>query len=65
MIYAHSYHSEDLGTDGKITLELNHRETRWESVDYIHLAQDKDQWLALVNTVMSLRISKKVGNLTS
>jgi hypothetical protein len=26
-----------------------------ESVDWIHLAQDRDQWQALVNTIMSLR----------
>jgi hypothetical protein len=29
-------------------------ETLWEVVDWIHLAQDKDQWEALVNTVMNL-----------
>jgi hypothetical protein len=25
-------------------------------VDWIHLAQDRDRWWALVNTVMSLRV---------
>jgi hypothetical protein len=25
-------------------------------VDWIHLAQDRDRWRALVNTVMSLRV---------
>jgi hypothetical protein len=25
-------------------------------VDWIHLAQDRDKWLALVNTVMNLRV---------
>jgi hypothetical protein len=25
-------------------------------VDWIHLAQDRDQWLAVVNTVMNLRV---------
>jgi len=25
-------------------------------VDWIHLAQDRNQWLALVNTVMNLRV---------
>jgi hypothetical protein len=25
-------------------------------VDWIHLAQDRDRWRALVNTAMSLRI---------
>jgi len=29
-----------------------------EGVDRIHLAQDKDQWWALVNTVMNLRFHR-------
>jgi hypothetical protein len=33
------------------------RERGWEGVDYIDLAQDRDQWSALVNTVMNLRVS--------
>jgi hypothetical protein len=28
----------------------------WEGVDWIHLAQDRDQWQALVNTVMNLQV---------
>jgi hypothetical protein len=32
------------------------REIGWGSMDWIHLAQDKDQWRALVNTVMNLRV---------
>jgi hypothetical protein len=31
-------------------------EIAWEVVDWIHLAQDKDQWWALVNTVMNLQV---------
>jgi hypothetical protein len=31
------------------------RDIVWESVDWIRLAQDRDQWRALVNTVMNLR----------
>jgi hypothetical protein len=27
----------------------------WGGVDWINLAQDRDQWLPLVNTVMNLR----------
>jgi hypothetical protein len=32
------------------------KEMGWNIVDLIHLAQDKDQWLALVGTVMNFRI---------
>jgi hypothetical protein len=28
----------------------------WEDVGWIHLAQDRDQWQALVDTVMNLRV---------
>jgi hypothetical protein len=29
----------------------------WEGVDWIDLAQDRDQWRALVNTVLNVRVS--------
>jgi hypothetical protein len=32
------------------------REIGWDGVDWVHLAQDKDQWRALVNTVMNVRV---------
>jgi hypothetical protein len=32
------------------------REIGWGEMDWIHLAQDRDQWRALLNTVMNLRI---------
>jgi hypothetical protein len=31
------------------------REMGWGDMDWIHLAQDRVQWRALVNTVMSLQ----------
>jgi hypothetical protein len=30
------------------------KELAYEGVGWIHLTQDRDQWLALVNTVMNL-----------
>jgi hypothetical protein len=35
---------------------MNVREIAWEGVYWIHLVQDRDQWRALVNTVMNLRV---------
>jgi hypothetical protein len=32
-------------------------EIGWDGVDWVDLAQDRDQWRALVNTVMNLRVS--------
>jgi hypothetical protein len=32
------------------------RKIGWEGVDWMHLAQDRDQWQALVNTVMNRRV---------
>jgi hypothetical protein len=46
---------EDLGIGVRIILE-------WilgkfgRKVDWIHLAQDRDQWRAVVDTVMNLRV---------
>jgi hypothetical protein len=32
------------------------REIGWGGMDWIDLAQDSDQWRALANTVMNLRV---------
>jgi hypothetical protein len=32
------------------------REIGWDDMDWIVLAQDRDYWNALVNTVMNLRV---------
>jgi hypothetical protein len=31
------------------------REIGWEDVNWMHLAQDREQWWDLVNTVMNIR----------
>jgi hypothetical protein len=31
------------------------RDTGWEDVDWIHVAQDRDQWHALVNMIINLQ----------
>jgi hypothetical protein len=36
-------------------IRMNLREIGWGSVDWIQLAQDRDRWRALLNTVMNLR----------
>jgi hypothetical protein len=37
-------------------IRMGLREIGWGSVEWIHLAQDRGQWWAVVNTVMNLRI---------
>jgi hypothetical protein len=46
-----SYHFENLGIDNG---RMDVRGIGWEVVDWMHVAQDRDQWRAVVNTVMNL-----------
>jgi hypothetical protein len=48
-------HLEDPGVDGRIILKWI-SERLDGSMDWIDLAQDRDRWRAVVNTVMNLRV---------
>jgi hypothetical protein len=37
-------------------IKMNLREVGWDGVDWLDMAQDRDQWRALVNTVLNLRV---------
>jgi len=37
-------------------IKMDLQEVGWGSTDWIAVAQDRDWWLALVNTVMNLRV---------
>jgi hypothetical protein len=46
-------------------IRMDLREIGWGDMDWIDLAQDGDQWMALVNTVMNLRVPYNVGKFLS
>jgi hypothetical protein len=37
-------------------IKIDFREIGWDGMDRIDLAQDRDQWRALVRAVMNLRV---------
>jgi hypothetical protein len=39
-------------------------EVGWGDVDWIGLAQDRDRWRALVNSVFNLRVPRNAGKLS-
>jgi hypothetical protein len=46
-------------------IKIHHREIGWDGMDWIDLAEDKDHWRALVNTVMNIFVPKNTGKLLS
>jgi hypothetical protein len=40
----------------EVGIRMDLRQIGWGSVEWIQLAQDRDQWRGLVNTMMNLRI---------
>jgi len=43
-------------------IRMDVMEIGWEGVDWIHLAQDRDQWCALVNMVINIQVPLIMGN---
>jgi hypothetical protein len=37
-------------------IRMDHEEMRWSDVDWVCLAQDRNRWRALVNSVLNLRV---------
>jgi hypothetical protein len=50
-------HLEDPGVGGRIILRWIFRKLVRGVMDWIDLAQDRDRWRALVNTVMNIRVT--------
>jgi hypothetical protein len=48
---------------GNVKMDL--RQIGWDGRDWIELAQDRDQWRALVNTVMNLRVTSNARKFLS
>jgi hypothetical protein len=46
-------------------IKMDLREIGWDGMDWIDLAQDRDQWRALVNTVMNLQVPHIAGKFLS
>jgi hypothetical protein len=49
----------------KGNIKMNLREIGWGGMDWIHRAQDRDQWRAPVNTVIKFWVPKNVGKFLS
>jgi hypothetical protein len=50
---------KSLGRTGRMwedNIKMDLREIGWGGMNWIDLAQDRDRWRALVNTVMNLRV---------
>jgi len=45
---------EYLGIDGRIILECILKDVKWNDMEWIYLAEDRDKWWALVNIVTKL-----------
>jgi hypothetical protein len=55
-------HGEDQDVGGWTILKWILDRMGWYGLDWIDLAQDRDQWRALVNAVMNLRVPQNAGS---
>jgi hypothetical protein len=46
------------GRRWEYNIKIDLRDIGWDGMDWIDLAQDRDQWRALMNTVIHLRFNK-------
>jgi hypothetical protein len=46
-------------------IKMDLREIEWDGVDWMDIAQDSDQWRALVNTVLNLRVPYNAAQLAA
>jgi hypothetical protein len=46
-----------LGRRRKDNIKMGLTKTEWFGMDWVDLAQNRDQWRALVNTVMNLQVA--------
>jgi hypothetical protein len=46
-------------------IRIDLREIGWDDMDWIDQAQDRDQWRALVKTIMNLRVPENSGKFLS
>jgi hypothetical protein len=46
-------------------IRMDLEEMVWSNVDWIGLAQDRNRWRALVNSVLNLRVPRNAGKLSS
>jgi hypothetical protein len=46
-------------------IKMDLREIGWDGVDWIDMAQDRDQWRDLMDTVLNLRVPQNAGKFLS
>jgi len=52
----------DTGIDWRIILKWIFKERVWEDMNWICLAEGRDKWRAVMNTVVNFRVPRNVGN---